>query len=84
MLVFPYCLSPTQDPIIPPEAGKNSLRARMVQLVVIILDEQLCDVVFWIHDNWVDIVVIQILTFPKPTTHSDQVSGMIELRGQTV
>ncbi|KAM9339811.1 zinc-alpha-2-glycoprotein-like [Symphorus nematophorus] len=65
-------LEQAQDPVVPPEAGKNSLWARMVQLVVIILDKQLGDVVFWIQNYWVDIVVIEILTFPQPTTYSDE------------
>lgn len=57
MLVFPHCSSPTQDPTVPPEAGKKSLWTRVMELA---LNQKL-------HDHpilalWTDGVILIILT----------------------
>lgn len=54
MLMSSNSLSTLQNPIFAPQLSEYSFTSWVVKLVIIVLGEELCDLLLWIKDSWVE------------------------------
>lgn len=79
MLVPSDSFPSPQNPRFPPQLYEHSFTSWMVKLVIVVLDEELCDFVLWIEDDWVEGLNSNGRSVAQPATDLDELCSIVEL-----
>lgn len=82
VLMLPYCLPATQDPIPASHFCQDTLGTWVVKFLIIVFEKEFGYWMFRVQYDWMDIVAFKVLCSPEPTSHSDEIKVIVIFRRQ--